>query len=103
MTEVVVSVRDLSKRFKLYANPWQRVVEWLTLGRAIRHGEFWALTGVGFDVARGECLGVIGVNGAGKSTLLKILSRALHPTSGSFEVRGRLVSLPSSGPDFIPS
>lgn len=102
MTEVVVSVRDLSKRFKLYANPWHRVVEWLTLGRAIRHGEFWALTGVGFDVARGECLGVIGVNGAGKSTLLKILSRALHPTSGSFEVRGRLVSLLELGTGFHP-
>jgi ABC-type polysaccharide/polyol phosphate transport system ATPase subunit len=102
MTEVVVSVRDLSKRFKLYTNPWHRVVEWLTLGRAIRHAEFWALTGVGFDVARGECLGIVGVNGAGKSTLLKILSRALHPTSGHFEVRGRLVSLLELGTGFNP-
>jgi ABC-type polysaccharide/polyol phosphate transport system ATPase subunit len=102
MTEVVVSVRDLSKRFKLYANPWHRVLEWLTLGRALRHEEFWALTGVGFDVARGECLGIVGVNGAGKSTLLKILSRALHPTSGSFEVRGRLVSLLELGTGFNP-
>jgi ABC-type polysaccharide/polyol phosphate transport system ATPase subunit len=102
MTEVVVSVRELSKRFKLYANPWHRVVEWLTLGRAIRHEEFWALTGVGFDVARGECLGIVGVNGAGKSTLLKILSRALHPTSGHFEVRGRLVSLLELGTGFNP-
>jgi lipopolysaccharide transport system ATP-binding protein len=100
MTEVVVSVRDLSKRFKLYANPWHRVLEWLTFGRAIRHEEFWALTGVGFDVARGECLGIVGVNGAGKSTLLKILSRALHPTSGHFEVRGRLVSLLELGTGF---
>jgi ABC-type polysaccharide/polyol phosphate transport system ATPase subunit len=102
MTEVVVSVRDLSKRFKLYANPWHRVIEWLTLGRALRHEEFWALSGVGFDVARGECLGIIGVNGAGKSTLLKILSRALHPTSGHFEVRGRLVSLLELGTGFHP-
>jgi lipopolysaccharide transport system ATP-binding protein len=102
MTEVVVSVRDLSKRFKLYANPWHRVLEWLTLGRAIRHEEFWALTGVGFDVVRGECLGIVGVNGAGKSTLLKILSRALHPTSGTFEVRGRLVSLLELGTGFHP-
>jgi ABC-type polysaccharide/polyol phosphate transport system ATPase subunit len=78
------------------------VVEWLTLGRAIRHEEFWALTGVGFDVARGECLGIVGVNGAGKSTLLKILSRALHPTSGHFEVRGRLVSLLELGTGFNP-
>ena len=66
MTEVVVSVRDLSKRFKLYRNPWHRVVEWLTLGHANRHEDFWALTGIGFEVARGECLGIVGVNGAGK-------------------------------------
>jgi lipopolysaccharide transport system ATP-binding protein len=102
MTEVVVSVRDLSKRFKLYTNPWHRVFEWLSLGRALRHEEFWALTGVGFDVARGECLGIVGVNGAGKSTLLKILSRALHPTSGHFEVKGRLVSLLELGTGFHP-
>ena len=102
MTETVVSVRDLSKRFKLYANPWHRVLEWLSFGRAIRHEDFWALTGISFEVARGECLGIIGVNGAGKSTLLKILSRALHPTRGLFEVRGRLVSLLELGTGFNP-
>jgi lipopolysaccharide transport system ATP-binding protein len=102
MTEAVVSVRDLSKRFKLYANPWHRVLEWLTLGHAVRHEDFWALTGVSFDVARGECLGIVGVNGAGKSTLLKILSRALHPTGGRFEVKGRLVSLLELGTGFHP-
>ena len=54
---------------------------------------FWALRDVGFEVARGEILGVIGRNGAGKSTLLKVLSRVTAPTSGRIELRGRMASL----------
>jgi len=54
MTEAVVSVRDLSKRFKLYANPWHRVVEWLTFGRAIRPLHLQRLgfgAGIGQEIA----------------------------------------------------
>jgi len=102
MSDVAVSVRGLSKRFKLYKNPWQRIVEWLTLGRAVRHRDFWALQGINFELQRGECLGVIGTNGAGKTTLLKILSGALYATSGEFSVAGRLVSLLDLGTGFHP-
>jgi ABC-type polysaccharide/polyol phosphate transport system ATPase subunit len=102
VSDVVVSVRDLSKRYKLYRDPWGRVVEWMTGGRAVRHESFWALAGITLDVRRGECLGIIGVNGAGKTTLLKILSRALYPTAGRFEVKGRLVSLLELGTGFHP-
>ena len=102
MSDVAVSVRDLSKRFRLYRRPWDRVLEWACLGSLRRHDEFWALRGVSFEVRRGECLGIVGVNGAGKSTLLKILSRTLYPTAGSFEVRGRLVSLLELGTGFKP-
>src|SRR5262249_21140066 len=99
---VMVSVRDLGKCFKLYERPRDRVLEWVTLGRMVRHREFWALRGINLEVRRGECLGVIGVNGAGKSTLLKILSRALYPTEGSCQVNGRLVSLLELGTGFHP-
>jgi ABC-type polysaccharide/polyol phosphate transport system ATPase subunit len=98
----MVSVRALGKRFKLYASPWDRVLEWASLGRLRRHDEFWALRDVSFEVRAGECLGIIGLNGAGKSTLLKILSRALYPTTGAFEVRGRVVSLLDLGTGFQP-
>ncbi len=102
MSEAVVAVRDLSKRFKLYRTPGDRLLEWVSLGHVRRHEEFWALRDVSFEVRRGECLGIIGANGAGKSTLLKILSRALYPTAGSFEVRGHLVSLLELGTGFQP-
>jgi len=98
----MVSASNLGKRFKLYARPADRLLEWASFGSVRRHAEFWALRDVSFAVRAGECLGIIGVNGAGKSTLLKILSRALYPTEGTFEVRGRLVSLLELGTGFQP-
>ena len=99
---LVIHVCGISKRFKIYANPWDRLSEWLTLGRATRHQEFWALRDVTFDLRRGESLGIIGINGSGKSTLLKILSGAMHPTAGSFDVRGRVLSLLELGTGLNP-
>ncbi len=89
MDNVAVRALNLSKRYKLYSHPWHRAAEWLSLGQVQRHADFWALRDVTFHLERGECLGIIGPNGAGKTTLLKILSRALYPTAGSFEVKAQ--------------
>jgi ABC-type polysaccharide/polyol phosphate transport system ATPase subunit len=100
MDDAVVRVLNLSKRYKLYTNPWHRAAEWISLGHLQRHSDFWALKEVSFHLERGECLGIIGPNGAGKTTLLKILSRALYPSAGSFEVRGQTLSLLELGTGF---
>jgi ABC-type polysaccharide/polyol phosphate transport system ATPase subunit len=92
--DVMIRATGLCKRFKIYPHPWGRLTEWLTRGAAVRHEDFWALRDVTFEVRKGESLGVIGINGSGKSTLLKILSGAMYPTEGSFDVRAaRVLSL----------
>src|SRR4051794_36469351 len=98
----MIKVLGLGKKFKLYPRPWGRLTEWATLGRAVRHDDFWALRDVSCAVRRGESLGVIGVNGSGESTLLKILPGALYPTEGTFEIGGRVLSLLELGTGLNP-
>jgi lipopolysaccharide transport system ATP-binding protein len=98
----MMRAQGLGKRFKIYPSPWGRLTEWLTGGAAKRHDDFWALRDVSFELRKGESLGVIGVNGSGKSTLLKILSGAMYATEGTFDVRGRVLSLLELGTGVNP-
>jgi ABC-type polysaccharide/polyol phosphate transport system ATPase subunit len=98
MNDHIVSARDLSKTYKVYARPVDRLVEGL-LSRA-RHTPFDALRGIDFEVPRGEGLGIIGENGAGKSTLLKILAGITAPTSGDFRLEGSVASILELGSAF---
>ena len=100
--EVMIRAEGLGKRFKIYAKPTDRLLEWATAGRRKLHTDFWAVRGVTFEVPRGSCLGVIGANGSGKSTLLKMITGALHPTEGTFGVTGRVLSLIELGTGLHP-
>lgn len=100
-----ISVRDVSKMYKLYRSRPFRLLDFmgLRLGKADRYfEEFWALQDVSFDIVRGSTVGVIGRNGAGKSTLLKVLSGVSAPTRGEVTLNGRTSALLELGTGFHP-
>lgn len=99
---VAVSIRSVSKMFRLFDSPQQRLWEALHPFGKKYHSEFWALRDVSLDVPSGQTLGIIGRNGSGKSTLLQILCSVLRPTSGTVAVNGRVSALLELGAGFNP-
>lgn len=114
-TELAIEVRQLSKCYKLYAEPRDRLRQAIQprLARALRRlglameerryfAEHWALNDVSFEVRRGETVGILGRNGAGKSTLLQMICGTLTPTTGDVRVKGRVAALLELGSGFNP-
>ena len=112
MTEAIVRVKDVGKRYRIGERREAYSTLRDTMSKALSapfkrngaagSGIIWALKDVNFEVASGEILGIIGRNGAGKSTLLKILSRITTPTTGRAELFGRIGSLLEVGTGFHP-
>ena len=97
----MVLVQNVSKLYRLYRRPADRLYELLP-GARPRHTDFWALRDIGFTVEKGETLGLVGPNGCGKSTLLQIVSGILQPTTGRVVTRGRIAALLELGAGFNP-
>ena len=96
----VISVQHISKMYKLYDKPSDRLKESLGLSRKKKYREHYALHDVNFNIHEGECVGIIGVNGSGKSTILKIITGVLAPTTGEVKVNGRISALLELGAGF---
>lgn len=100
MSDVVIKVDNVSKLYKLYDKPSDRLKEALGLSKKKRYKEHYALNNVSFDVHKGETVGIIGTNGSGKSTILKIITGVLNQTSGEVIINGRISALLELGAGF---
>lgn len=100
MSENSIEIKNITKIYKMYNKPSDRVKEALNLTKKKLHKEFYALDNVSFNIKKGESIGIVGKNGSGKSTLLKILTGVLTPTSGECNVEGRIAALLELGAGF---
>jgi len=97
---IAIRVENLSKVYKLYASPQDRLKEALNPLRRKYHRDFYAVNNVSFEIKKGETVGILGQNGAGKSTLLKMITGVLTPTQGNLAVNGRISALLELGAGF---
>jgi ABC-2 type transport system ATP-binding protein len=100
---VVIEVRDLEKAFRI---PEQRadtvrarVAHPLSRGK---YRELQALSGISFEVHKGEFFGIVGRNGSGKSTLLKVMASIYRADRGRVRIAGRLAPFIELGVGFNP-
>ena len=97
---LAISVQGVSKIYKLYDKPIDRLKEAVSLTHKSYHRDFFALSDISFDVKKGETVGIIGTNGSGKSTILKIITGVLSPTTGTAEFSGNISALLELGAGF---
>ena len=100
MNEELISVKNVSKVYRLYDRPIDRLLESISIRKKSYHKDFFALQNISFTVNKGEAVGIIGTNGSGKSTMLKIITGVLSPTNGSVETRGTVCALLELGAGF---
>ena len=98
--EYAIQVQDVSKIYRLYEKPIDRLKESLSLTHKSYHRDFFALSNISFQVKKGETVGIIGTNGSGKSTILKIITGVLTPTTGNVRVSGVISALLELGAGF---
>lgn len=96
-----VELRNISKRYDIYARPIDRLKEILWGGKKSFHKEYLALDDVSYSF-KPHTTALLGPNGSGKSTLLQIIAGVLKHTSGELACRGRVTAILELGAGFQP-
>lgn len=99
-SEYAIDVKDVTKVYRLYEKPIDRLKESMSISHKNYHRDFYALNQLSFQVKKGETVGIIGTNGSGKSTILKIITGVLTPTAGEVQVNGKVSALLELGAGF---
>jgi len=102
MSDFAIELDGISKYYKLYDDPRDRLKEALHPFGKKYHKEFYALKNLNLKIKKGEILGIVGKNGSGKSTLLKIIGGVLKPSSGAVKTEGKISALLELGAGFNP-
>lgn len=100
--DIAVSVRNVTKSYRIFGHPGDRLKQALTFGFRHYHQDFTSLHDISFEIAKGETLGIVGRNGSGKTTLLQLICGILKPTKGTVIVNGRIAALLELGAGFNP-
>ena len=98
----VVSLKSVDKCYQLYAQPVDRLKQFVWRGKRNFYQDFWALRHINLEINAGEVIGIVGCNGAGKSTLLQLICGTLTPSAGDITVNGRIAALLELGAGFNP-
>jgi lipopolysaccharide transport system ATP-binding protein len=101
-SEIAIAAAGLTKTYRIFGHPGDRIKQAFTFGRMRLHREFTALKDTSFEIKKGEAVGIIGRNGSGKSTLLQLVCGILKPTAGTVVVNGRMSALLELGAGFNP-
>lgn len=102
MSRNIIEVKNLTKTYKIYNKPMDRLKEAISVTRKCYSRDFHALQDISFTVRKGENIGIIGTNGSGKSTLLKIITGVLSSSAGEVIVNGKISALLELGAGFNP-